>query len=84
MFVIIMQKMTSIVQNNCQKKGQQPRSPGHGQGCVAGFGRARQMVEHFTHLGKKVKKVGTTVYRLKPYKNSKNTTEWMRSAIRTF
>ena len=42
MFVIIMQKMTSIVQNNCQKKGQQPRSPGRGQGCIAGFGGARQ------------------------------------------
>ena len=42
MFVIIMQKKTSIVLNNCQKKGQQPRSPGHGQGCIAGFGRASQ------------------------------------------
>ena len=27
--------MTSVVLNNCQKKGQQPRSPGHGQGCIA-------------------------------------------------
>lgn len=42
MFVIIMQKKTSIVLNNCQKKGQQLRSPGHGQGCIAGFGRASQ------------------------------------------
>ena len=34
--------MTSIVQNNCQKKGWQTRSPGHGEGCVDGFGRTRQ------------------------------------------
>ena len=49
--------MTSTVQNNCQKKGWQPRSPGHGEGCVDGFGRTRQMAEHFTHFAKQMKKV---------------------------
>ena len=84
MFVIIMQKMTSVVLNNCQKKGQQPRSPGHGQGCIAGFGRARQNGAAFHTFWEEDQKglnYSIHYYCLKPYKNSKNTTQWMISAM---
>lgn len=77
-----MQKMTSIVQNNCQKEGQQPRSPGHGQGCVVGFGRARQNGGAFhTFWEEDQKGLNYSILPKTLQEQLENTTQWMKSAI---
>ena len=76
-----MQKMTSIVQIIARKRDSNWEALAMDKAVLLVLVEQDKMVKHFTHFGKKIKKVWTTVYRLNSYKNSKNTTQWMISIL---
>ena len=59
-----MQKMTSIVQIIARKRDSNWEALAMDKAALLVLVEQDKMVKHFTHFGKKIKKVWTTVYRL--------------------